>query len=134
MAIPSLLTGLLADRFNKRWLVFIGALLLTLLSWPMYAVIHNQSLVFVCLSLAVLCLSYSLLAGSFGALIAELFPARTRYTGIAFSYNLAFALVGGTTPLIATALIKTTQLSTSPAIYLSVIALVVTLSCFSWKR
>jgi MHS family proline/betaine transporter-like MFS transporter len=35
------------------------------------------------------------------ALYMELFPTQIRYTGIALSYNLSFALFAGTAPLLA---------------------------------
>ncbi|GAA3426544.1 MFS transporter [Streptosporangium sandarakinum] len=45
--------------------------------------------------------SYAALAG----FLAEAFPARVRYTGISLAYQLCGALIGGTTPMIAQALL-----------------------------
>jgi MHS family proline/betaine transporter-like MFS transporter len=36
------------------------------------------------------------------ALITELFPGKTRYTGLSVSYNISMAIFGGTTPLVST--------------------------------
>ena len=46
------------------------------------------------------------------------FPPQVRYTAVGLGYNLAQALLGGTAPLIATALIDATQWNASPSIYL----------------
>ncbi|MFI6817763.1 MFS transporter [Nonomuraea sp. NPDC050328] len=48
--------------------------------------------------------SYAALAG----FLAEAFPARVRYTGISLAYQLCGALIGGTTPMIAQALLGAT--------------------------
>ena len=45
----------------------------------------------------------SLFSGCMAATMVELFPTRTRYTGIAIGYNVGQALLGGTAPLVATA-------------------------------
>ncbi|MBB5084939.1 MFS transporter [Nonomuraea endophytica] len=48
--------------------------------------------------------SYAALAG----FLADAFPARVRYTGISLAYQLCGALIGGTTPMIAQALLSST--------------------------
>jgi MHS family proline/betaine transporter-like MFS transporter len=52
------------------------------------------------------------------ATMVELFPTRTRYTGVAIGYNLGQALLGGTAPLVGTALIQLTGHGLAPAFYL----------------
>ena len=42
------------------------------------------------------------------AALSELLPTEVRYTGIALGTNVAFAIFGGTAPLVATWLIKAT--------------------------
>jgi MHS family proline/betaine transporter-like MFS transporter len=59
-----------------------------------------------------------------GATMVEMFPTRTRYSGIAIGYNLGQALLGGTAPLVATGLIDLTGNHLSPVFYLIACALV----------
>ena len=54
----------------------------------------------------------------FATIVVDLFPTHVRYTGIAITYNIAYAFFGGLTSLIATYLIKTTGNLTSPSFYL----------------
>ena len=56
--------------------------------------------------------------------MAEMFPPRLRFSGMALGFNLTLALFGGTAPLVATWLIATTGRLTAPAWYLVVIAAV----------
>jgi MHS family proline/betaine transporter-like MFS transporter len=58
------------------------------------------------------------------ATMVELFPTRTRYTGIAIGYNVGQALLGGTAPWIAAALIQLSGNVVATAFYLIVSATV----------
>ncbi|NUR93104.1 MAG: MHS family MFS transporter [Nonomuraea sp.] len=73
--------------------------------------------------------SYAALAG----FLAGAFPARVRYTGISLSYQLCGALIGGTTPMIATALLSSTgTIWAVVAQYLVIILL--TMACVAGLR
>lgn len=48
----------------------------------------------------------------------RLFPTRLRYSAMAIGYNMTVALFGGTAPLVATWMIKTTGNLAAPAWYL----------------
>lgn len=52
------------------------------------------------------------------ALMADVFPIRTRVTGMSLSYNLAVTLFGGFAPVIATGLIALTGSQLAPSFYL----------------
>jgi MHS family proline/betaine transporter-like MFS transporter len=56
------------------------------------------------------------------AVVAERLPTSVRFTGLALAYNLAFALFGGTAPLVATSLIASTGDLAAPAWYVSAVA------------
>jgi len=56
--------------------------------------------------------------------MADLFPVRLRYSGTAIGYNLTLALFGGTAPMIATWLITSTGRPASPALYLTIVAVI----------
>ena len=58
------------------------------------------------------------------AVMASLFPARTRVTGLSLSYNLGVTLFGGFAPAIFTWLTDVTHNNTSPSFYLMAMAVV----------
>jgi MHS family proline/betaine transporter-like MFS transporter len=60
----------------------------------------------------------SLYSGCMAATMVELFPTRTRYSGVAIGYNAGQAILGGTAPLIATGLIELSGNNLLPAVYL----------------
>ena len=62
--------------------------------------------------------------GPLPVIMAEMFPAKLRYTGMGLGYNSATAILGGTAPMVATLLIHTTGIISFPAIYLMFFAVV----------
>ncbi len=125
-AVATLTVSLLAfawlgDKIPRRALMALGAALLLLGSWPWYAaaVAHALPLVpLLMLSAAVA----GLATGTFGAMVADLFPTRLRFTGIAFSYNIAFTIFSGTAPLLATAAIRASGTQAAPALVMGLCA------------
>ena len=75
----------------------------------------------------------SLFSGCMAAAMVELFPTRTRYTGVAIGYNAGQTLLGGTAPLVATALIQWTGNDLAPAFYLIACATIAGVSCLFIK-
>ncbi len=121
LTISLLAFSWLGDKVSRRALMATGATLLLLGSWPWYAaaVAHALPLVpLLMLSAAVA----GLATGTFGAMVADLFPTRLRFTGIAFSYNLAFTIFSGTAPLLATAAIRLAGTPEAPALVMGVCA------------
>lgn len=55
--------------------------------------------------------------------LPKLFPSTRRYSGLGFSYALGQAILGGTTPLIASLLVEKTGQVASPSYFLCIIAI-----------
>lgn len=87
---------------------------LLLFSLPLYALLEDERLRF----LTPIC--FALLTGfymaPFSALMANLFPTKVRFSGIAFGLNIAIALSGVSTPLLALSLVHYTNLIWSPGL------------------
>lgn len=67
------------------------------------------------------------------ALMSELFPTRTRTTGMALGYNIGTTVFGGFTPLAVAALIETTGNNLAPGLYL-MLAAIISLFTVVWAR
>jgi MHS family proline/betaine transporter-like MFS transporter len=73
----------------------------------------------------------SMLQGTMPTTMVELFPTSSRYSALSISYNIAFAIFGGTAPLVATQLISMTGNPLSPSfslIFAAVVSLLVIVS------
>jgi MFS family permease len=113
-----LAVGWLGDHVPRRRLLAAGAVLLLVGCWPWYtAVVEHTAPLIVLLVLAAVGAPFA--SSVFGALIADLFPTRVRYTGVALAYNVSFAAFGGTAPLLATTAIAVTGAATAPALVMA---------------
>jgi MHS family proline/betaine transporter-like MFS transporter len=122
-------TGLVADRVGHKPMLLAGTMGYGLLSYPVFLFMTGGSFAGALTGGLVFAGCCSLFAGSMAATFVSLFPTRTRYSGVAIGYNLGQALLGGTAPLIATALIHRTGNDLAPAFYLIGAAVVATVAC-----
>src|SRR5262249_29187179 len=116
------LVGALSDRVGRRPPEVAGVVGFLLLTYPLFRLLARGEFG---TTVAALCVFAALLAtfqGSFPAQFVELFPARTRYSGLSLGYNLAMALFGGTAPLVATSLAHLTSDNAAPGFYIMAIA------------
>lgn len=99
--------GALADRIGHAKVYLSGAIFVLLYAFPMFALLDTKNLVLVTLGLS---LGYGLgfggLASAQGAFLANLFPTRYRFSGIALTRELNSLLIAGPTPFIAAALVS----------------------------
>jgi MFS family permease len=104
------LYGTLSDRYGRRRLTIVGALLMGTFAFPYFFLLNTTNPWLVLLAtVAALGGCHALLYGPQAALIAERFPTRLRYTGATLSYQLASIIAGGPAPLIATFLLNRSQ-------------------------
>lgn len=91
----------LASRLGTRPVALAGALVIGLLAFPFFWLIDTGAPVTIWIAMSMWILGTALLYGVSGALTAELFPARLRYSGISLALQIAGLPGGGLTPLIA---------------------------------
>jgi MHS family proline/betaine transporter-like MFS transporter len=119
------LFGTISDRFGRLPICFISAVMMSVLFYPMFAWLAAspalQTLLIVQGIFGVLMAGYM---GPLGALMAELFPARMRTTGLSVSYAFGVAIFGGLAPLISTWLIVATGSKLAPTFYLIMAGLI----------
>jgi len=72
--------------------------------------------------------------GTLPAALAELAPWRVRCTVLSIGYNVGIALLGGTTPLVATWLVARTGMNLSPALYLAAGGAIALLAALRFPR
>jgi MFS family permease len=108
----------LGDLYPRRRILRLGAGLLVLVSWPFYRAMADHSLDLLT-AFAVWGVLGALANGVFAALVADLFPTRLRFTGLALVMNASFTLFGGLAPLIATWLTRSTGDAAAPGLFLA---------------
>ncbi|MFD9132124.1 MFS transporter [Streptomyces bottropensis] len=92
----------LADRIGRRPLMLAGAAGCVVWSVPMYASLSTGDAFVITGAYTVGLMLLALMFSPAAAFLAELFPARLRYTGASAAFILANTLGGGFAPLVAT--------------------------------
>ncbi len=132
-AIFAIIFGALADKYSPKKLIFILSILAAICAYPIFCIYDNYfSYYIIALFLSALITGFS--AGVIPPLLADLFPTEIRYSGVAFSYNIGFAMLGGLTPLIASILIYQFHSSLAPAVFLIMAALLSIISLVFAKQ
>lgn len=124
------ISGRLSDIYGRSKLIMISAFGILISSILIFNILISGTYDEIMLAMLLASTFFAFAAGSYGALLPELFPTSVRYTGVAICYNISFAFFGGTTPLIATYLIKITNYPLIPAYYLMFAASVGMLGSF----
>ncbi len=104
IAVP--MYGALTDRIGRRPVFMFGAIMTAVLAFPLFWLFDTGStpLIWFALLLVFLC-SHAPMYAPQGAFFAELFGTNVRYSGASLGSQLAAAVAGGLSPLIATALL-----------------------------
>lgn len=112
------LWGMLSDRIGRKWVYLAGTVGVAAATYPIFLMLEHGSFRAALAGQMAFAFFMAMTGGALPALLVERFPTRTRFSGMAVGYNVNVALLGGTTPLVATALISLTGDPLSPALYL----------------
>lgn len=129
LAIP--LMGALSDRVGRKPVLIAGCVGVACLAYPLYYLLSQGTFGSALTAQLVFVIPISMLQGAMPATMVELFPTSSRYSALSISYNIAFAIFGGTAPLVATQLISMTGNPLSPSfslIFAAVVSLLVIVS------
>ncbi|MGW2893148.1 MFS transporter [Streptomyces sp. NPDC001212] len=121
--------ALISERVGEARFMVCSLLANVVVAAPMFLMIETARPLLVFLGIALAMISgsgyYAVLAG----FLARAFPSRVRYTGISLSYQLCSTLIGGTTPLVAQALLTSGGGSVWPVVAFYAVLLLVTTAC-----
>ncbi len=89
--------GMLMDRYSMGKVLFIGCIIAAVAIGLFYLSLNHPSLLFITYLIAGLGVG---VVGAFAYVMVKFFPATVRYSGVSFSFNMAYAIAGGLTPLL----------------------------------
>ncbi|MBX8539495.1 MFS transporter [Pseudomonas cichorii] len=110
--------GALADRIGAGLVLLLGSAGLLISSWTFYHVLAaHPDWLFPLYAVT------GLFVGTIGAVpyvMVKAFPPVVRFSGLSFSYNVAYAIFGGLTPMVVTLMLKTSPMA--PAWYVAALS------------
>jgi metabolite-proton symporter len=123
------LAGWLSDVFGRKALYMTGALASIAIAFPFFWLFETKDTTIITITLIVtMTLTHALLFGPKAAYMPELFGTRVRYSGAALGANIASAISGGFSPLIATALLAWAGASWPVSVFIIALSVITVLS------
>lgn len=120
LLLGCVIAGWLVDRFGAARSLMVGSILLAIGSWNFFHQLSSTpEMLFVWYGLAGLSVG---VVGVVPFVMVRAFPAAVRFTGISFSYNVAYAIFGGLTPISVTLMMSLTPMA--PAWYVLALAVI----------
>lgn len=135
-AMTILPAGILSDKWGRRNVMVVAAVLLLILALPLLKILQAESSTLLVKALVVLVAGglVGMLAGPGPAMLSEMFPTKVRYTGLGLAYSLSNAIFSGCAGLIITGLIKQTGNLDIPAYYVMATAVVSIFALMTLKK
>jgi len=102
-----LAAGRASDRIGRRPVFGAGAAIALVTAFPIFWLINTENPYLICLGVVVgWGVAACMMFGPEGALFAEVFPTRVRYSGMSAVYQIGVIPTGAVAPLIATSLVS----------------------------
>ncbi|MCA1220968.1 glycine betaine/L-proline transporter ProP [Streptomyces sp. 8L] len=130
VALTITVVGRSSDRWGRRPMFLAGSIAMVVLAAPAILLIRQGGILLPAFGCAILGLLLVCFAGTSASTLPALFPTRIRYGALSISFNVSVSLFGGTTPLIASALVEKTNDKMVPAYYLMIAGLIGLISTF----
>ena len=118
------LAGIASDRLGRKPVLMTAAIAQTVLSVPLFMLMGRGEDWAVFTSTLGLALILSIVLGTHAVTVVELFPTRTRQSGLSIAYAITAALFAGTAPYVLTWLLEATHNNLVPGFFLVAVGLV----------
>jgi MHS family proline/betaine transporter-like MFS transporter len=128
------LGGYISDLIGRKNCLRWSAILVLLLSYPLFLYLSHGSLVSLVVTEIIFVILASCYQGTINATTVEMLPVHVRYSLIAVGYNIAYSIFGGTAPIVAMYLVKASGNKAAPGIYLMFGALIAILATVKMRE
>lgn len=114
--------GVISDRIGRKRVILAAAVGLLIMATPGFLTASQGGIVYAVLGQLMMIVPLAAASSVVAVVQCELFPPAVRFTGAALGFNIAYALFGGTAPLVAEYLVMVTSNAMAPAYYLMALA------------
>jgi MHS family proline/betaine transporter-like MFS transporter len=131
LTVGTLVAGRLIDRVGRKTVAVTCATAMTIIAVPAVALLENSSLTQSIVIVFVVAVFYAGFTATTALAMVELLPPAIRATGAAISFQIAYAVFGGTAPILATWWVSMGW-SLAPGMYLAGLSAVSTVVAALW--
>ena len=118
------MSGWISDHFGRKRMLTIAAAGFIVLTVPCYMLMSSMQFFVILLAEIVMAILLCINDGTLASYLSEQYPTEIRFTGFAFTFNLANAIFGGSCSMICLWLVNVTHNELAPAFYFIVIAVI----------
>lgn len=126
--------GIVSDKIGRKPVLMSGMIGFIVLIIPIFWLLQQPDLKYVFLGELLFSLVLSPITALIPTTLAEMFHVHSRNSGISLGYNISLALFGGTAPMIALALVASTNNYFAPAWYLMAGAILSLIALFQLQE
>jgi len=112
------LSAYVSDLVGRKTMLLTGTVLMGVGAYPVFWLLHHDSFVLILAGEMAMVVMIAIFGGCLPTTMCELFPGRIRVTAVSVSYNLPYAIFGGTAPMVVTWLIGASHDDLAPAFYI----------------
>jgi MFS family permease len=113
------LVGLMADRYGRRPVYFVGAALGATWGFFAFPMMDSGNYVVITAAVTIGLVFHAIMYAPQPAIMAEMFPTRMRYSGVSLGYQVTSIVAGSLAPIIAVKLLDVYDSSVPVALYLA---------------
>lgn len=127
------ISGFYSDKIGRKPILVASAVGFAVLAYPIFLLLTHGQFVYALLGQIIFAVLVGAYTAPIPAMLVEMFPTSIRYTGMSLAYNISATAFGGTTPMVATWLVKQTGSNTSVSYYLILCAVLTLITLYFFK-
>jgi MHS family proline/betaine transporter-like MFS transporter len=131
LTVGTLTAGRLIDRVGRKQVAVTCSVAIAVLAVPAVALLENSSLTQSIAIVFIIAVFYAGFTATTALAMVELLPPAVRASGAAISYQLAYAVFGGSAPILATWWVSL-GFTLAPGIYLASLSAISTVVAVIW--
>ena len=128
------LFALISDKIGRKPILLFGSIAMCVAAFPIIRLMHSGDFVMIVTGQAIFAIILASFMSVIPAFMVESFPQKIRASATSVSYNIPYALFGGTAPMVAVWLIYVTKNPEALAFYLMIVSFAAFLVTFSVKE